>query len=151
VLNVGDPAPDFSLASDAGDTVRLGDLLAKGPVVIFFYPKDGTPGCSVEAGAFASAYGAFRKAGAEVVGISSDDGASHKRFKEKCGLPYPLLSDRGGEVRKRFGVPKTLGVLPGRTTYVIDADGTVMHVFNSQSAVLEHPKEALQALAKRGA
>jgi peroxiredoxin Q/BCP len=146
MITTGDKAPAFELQDENGQAVRLGDLLTEGPVVLFFYPKDATPGCTVEAGAFAKSYGEFQAAGAHVVGISSDNGESHKRFKEKCGLPFPLVSDRGGAVRAQFGVPKTLGLIPGRVTYVIDRDGTVRHVFNSAWKPEEHPKAALEAL-----
>jgi peroxiredoxin Q/BCP len=150
MITTGDKAPAFDLEDETGRRVRLDELLGEGPVVLFFYPKDSTPGCTVEAGAFAKAYDEFRAAGAQVVGISSDDGSSHRRFKEKCGLPYPLVSDRGGKVRAEYGVPKTLGILPGRVTYVIDRDGTVRHVFNSQSQPDQHPREALKALDRLG-
>jgi peroxiredoxin Q/BCP len=142
----GEIAPDFTLKAENGETVRLADLLGRGPVVVFFYPKDSTPGCTVEAGAFAKAYGEFRELGAEVVGVSSDDGASHQKFKEQCDLPYPLLSDEGGKVRAAFGVPKTLGLIPGRTTFVLDQTGSVRHVFNSQFKADRHAAEALTAV-----
>jgi peroxiredoxin Q/BCP len=148
MIETGSKAPDFTLASETGERVRLADLLGRGPVVVFFYPKDGTPGCTVEAGAFAKNYEAFRALGAEVVGISSDNGESHQKFKEQCGLPYPLLSDDGGKVRASYGVPKTLGLIEGRTTFVIDATGNVRHVFNSQFQAARHPGEALEGLKR---
>lgn len=146
MIETGAKAPDFTLKAENGEPVRLADLLGQGPVVVFFYPKDMTPGCTVEAGAFAKAYGEFRRLGAQVVGISSDGGPSHQKFKEQCGLPYPLLSDEGGKVRAAFGVPKTFGILPGRTTYLIDESGIVRHVFHSQFKAEQHPVEALEAL-----
>ncbi len=146
-IATGDPAPDFSLQDQHGTTLTLQGLLAKGPVVLFFYPKDETPGCTAEACSFRDNYDVFVKHGATVVGISSDSVASHKGFAQHHQLPFVLLSDPGGAVRKTFGVAKTLGLFPGRVTYIIDAKGTVRHTFNSQFSATAHIQEALQALA----
>ena len=127
-------------------TVRLDDLLKKGPVVVFFYPKDETMGCTAEACAFRDSYDVFQDAGASVVGISSDSASSHRRFADKHGFPFLLLSDRGGSVRAEFGVPKTLGMLPGRSTYVIDRAGVVRHAFHSQLFATKHAAEAVEAI-----
>ena len=142
---VGDRAPDFSLPDRNGKTVRLSDFRGK-PVVLYFYPKDDTPGCTKESCTFRDQYQDFQDAGAEVIGVSSDSEVAHGKFTEKYRLPFTLVSDRGGSVRKQFGVPATLGLLPGRVTYVIDRDGTVRHVFNSQFQATQHVAEALQAL-----
>ena len=144
---IGDPAPDFSLSDQHGATVTLKGLLTKGPIVLFFYPKDETPGCTAEACSFRDNYDVFVKHGATVVGISSDSVASHKSFAQHHQLPFVLLSDPGGQVRKAFGVAKTLGLFPGRVTYVLDAQGVTRHTFNSQFAATTHIQEALQALA----
>jgi peroxiredoxin Q/BCP len=145
-VGVGDTAPDFTLPSQSGDQVRLRDIVERGPVVLYFYPKDETPGCTAEACGFRDSYEVFREAGAEVVGVSSDSASSHGRFAEKHRLPFTLLSDDGGRIRKRYGVRPTLGILPGRVTYVIDGQGVVRHVFSSQTGVQRHVQEALDAL-----
>ncbi len=143
---VGDPAPDFALPSATGGTVRLSDFRGKSEVVLYFYPKDNSPGCSAEACSFRDNYEAFREAGAEVIGVSSDPAGSHERFARRLRLPFVLLSDAGGEVRARYGVPKTLGVFPGRTTYLIDREGVVRHVFSSQMRFTRHVTEMLGVL-----
>ncbi len=145
-VGVGDIAPDFTLPTQSGAPVCLHDLLGKSAVVLFFYPKDNTAGCTAEACSFRDTYAVFQEAGAEVVGISSDSVESHRRFAARHGLPFTLLSDRGGKVRKLYGVPATFGILPGRVTYVIDRDGTVLHAFSSQFGPTEHIGQALQAL-----
>ena len=142
----GDRAPDFSLPDAAGKLVGLADFRGRKPVVLYFYPKDDTPGCTKEACSFRDQYEDFTAAGAEVVGVSSDSGESHRKFSEKYKLPFTLLSDRDGQVRKRYGVPATLGLLPGRVTFVIDKDGVVRHVFNSQLQATRHVQESLAAL-----
>jgi peroxiredoxin Q/BCP len=126
--------------------VSLSDFLGRKPLVLFFYPKDDTPGCTKQACAFRDDHEEFGKLDAEVIGISSDSVDSHKRFAGKHSLPFLLLSDEGGTVRKLYGVPNTFGLFPGRVTYVIDAEGTVGHVFASQLGVEKHVEEARKAL-----
>ena len=145
-VQVGDVAPDFSLPDQTGTAVRLRDLLGTKSVVLYFYPKDRTPGCTVEARAFRDNYEAFAAAGAEVIGVSSDSVASHRRFARRQDLPFLLLSDRAGTVRQLYGVEQTLGILPGRVTYVINPAGFVRHIYSSQLRVLRHPREALEAV-----
>ena len=147
-IKVGDAAPEFDLTDAAGKRIRLSDFRGKRNVVLYFYPKDDTPGCTKEACSFRDSYQSFTDAGAEVIGVSSDDGASHQKFADKFHLPFTLVSDTGGSVRKRYGVPATLGLLPGRVTFVIDRDGIVRHVFNSQLQATKHVDEAL-AVIKR--
>jgi peroxiredoxin Q/BCP len=147
-VEVGDPAPDFTLPSQSGEQVRLSDVWGRGPVVLYFYPKDETPGCTTEACTFRDSYEAFKEAGAEVVGVSSDSVASHESFAAKHRLPFVLLADEGGGVRKRYGVKPTLGILPGRVTYVIDREGVVRHVFSAQTGVHRHVSEAIDALSE---
>jgi peroxiredoxin Q/BCP len=147
-LGVGDEAPDFELPDRDGKPVRLRDFRGKRSVVLYFYPKDDTPGCTKESCAFRDRYEEFRDAGAEVIGVSSDGEESHRRFAEKHRLPFVLLSDHGGKVRKAYRVPASLGVLPGRVTFVIDEGGIVRHVFNSQLKPTQHIAEALDALRK---
>ena len=145
-VGVGSKAPDFTLPSQSGEMANLKDFLGQKPVVLFFYPKDDTPGCTKQACAFRDGYEEFGKLDAEVVGISSDTVASHERFAAKHDLPFTLLSDEGSKVRALYGVPSTLGLFPGRVTYVIDAEGVVRHVFSSQLGVERHVEEALRAL-----
>jgi thioredoxin-dependent peroxiredoxin len=151
-VGVGNVAPDFTLPSHSGEEVSLGDFVGrKRAIVLFFYPKDDTPGCTKEACSFRDVYERFEKLDAEVIGISSDSLKSHQRFVEKHGLPFVLLGDEGGEVRKLYGVPNTLGLFPGRVTYVIDEEGVVRHVFSSQLQAARHVEEALEALGSIGA
>jgi thioredoxin-dependent peroxiredoxin len=145
-VQAGDRAPDFTLPSHGGGDVRLRDLLGRKTIVLYFYPKDHTPGCTAEARAFRDSYETFVAAGAEVVGVSSDSLASHERFAAKHHLPFMLLSDVNGEVRRLYGVEKTLGIIPGRVTYVIDRTGIVRRVFASQFQAERHVQEALRAL-----
>jgi len=145
-VRVGDLAPDFTLPDQLGEPVRLGQLVGKKNVVLYFYPRDATPGCTAEARAFRDAYDTFAAADTEVVGVSSDSIQSHKRFAAKHQLQFKLLSDRDGAVRALYGVERTLGILPGRVTYVIDRDRVVQHVYSSQLAARRHVREARQAL-----
>lgn len=143
---VGAVAPDFVLPAQSGEMVRLHDLLKQKAVVLYFYPKDETPGCTAEACAFRDSYEVFKEAGAEVVGISSDSVASHDGFATRHRLSFILLSDEGGKVRKLYGAQSVFGLLPGRVTYVIDRQGVVRHVFSSQMNAGRHVREALSAL-----
>lgn len=148
-VKVGDQAPDFTLPDQWGKPVRLWDVLGQQKtVVLYFYPKDQTPGCTLEARAFRDRFDEFSAQGAQVVGVSSDSVRSHRRFAERQGLQFLLLSDRDGTVRKLYGVEKTLGLLPGRVTYVIDRGGVVRHVYSSQLRATRHPREALTVLAE---
>ena len=150
-VGVGDVAPDFILPSQSGEEVSLRDFIGrKRAIVLFFYPKDDTPGCTKEACSFRDGYEQFEELQAEVIGISSDSVRSHERFVEKHGLPFVLLSDERGEVRKLYGVPNTLGLFPGRVTYVIDEEGVVRHVFSSQLQAARHVEQALEALEAIG-
>jgi len=145
-VKVGDRAPDFTLPSLTGQPVSLESFLGKKIIVLYFYPKDNTPGCTAEACSFRDSYEAFQEAGAEVIGISSDTEKSHQQFANKHRLPFLLLSDLGGVVRKFYGIPATFGLLPGRVTYIIDKQGIVRHIFSSQFAPQKHVTEALKVL-----
>lgn len=149
-VGVGDQAPDFNALDSNGGMFHLSKSLALGPVVLFFYPKDDSPGCTAEACAFRDAYEEFVEAGATVIGISSDSIDAHRVFADRHRLPFKLVSDDKGEIRRLFGVPRTLGLLPGRATYVIDADGIVRHVFVSQLRVTQHVAEALSLIRGAG-
>jgi peroxiredoxin Q/BCP len=145
-IQVGDTAPDFTLPDQDGKPVQLRQLLGRTAIVLYFYPKDATPGCTLEARAFQRNYDDFKQAGAEVIGISADSVASHHRFAVAEKLTFRLLSDRRGAVRELYGVESTLGILPGRVTFVIDPSGVVRHVYASQIMVTRHSTEAMEAV-----
>jgi len=145
MLGVGDRAPDFTLPSPSGP-VRLANVLRSTTVVLYFYPKDETAGCTAEACAFRDSYEVFTQAGAEVIGVSDDTVESHRAFAAHHRLPFRLLSDPGGEVRKLYGVSGWLGLLRGRVTFVIDRQGIVRHVFDSQLQATRHIDEALETV-----
>ncbi len=133
---------------DQNGTERRSDQLAGKALVLFFYPKDETPGCTAEACAFRDSYADLQALGAEVWGVSGDDLASHQRFASRHNLPYPLLVDQGNRLRQAFGVPSVLGLLPGRVTYVIDGEGVIRHVFNNLLDGAAHRNEARTALQR---
>lgn len=145
-VRVGDAAPDFTLPSRSGDPVRLADFRGRRAVVLFFYPKDGSLGCTAEACAFRDSYEVFTDAGAEVIGVSTDSVGSHERFAAHHRLPFILLSDRDGAVSRQYGVRRLFGLVGGRVTFVIDRAGIVRHVFSSQLEATRHVREALEAL-----
>jgi len=147
-IEVGDRAPEFTATAQTGETIRLADYLGKESVVVYFYPKDNTPGCTTQACSFRDAYEAFTEAGAVVIGISGDTLESHRQFADEKKLPFLLVSDQNGSIRKAFGVPSTLGIIPGRVTYVIDREGIVRMKFNSQMDPKRHIDEALQVVRK---
>jgi peroxiredoxin Q/BCP len=150
MVTEGQPAPDFTLASDSGEPVALSSLRGK-PVVLYFYPKDDTPGCTAQACGIRDAWGAFEEAGAVVLGVSPDGEASHVKFKEKYDLPFTLLADTDHAVADAYGVwgeksyaGKTyMGV--DRTTFVIGPDGNVAKVFEKVKPA-EHTDQVLEAL-----
>lgn len=145
-LKIGDRVPDFTLPSAEGKNISLSDFRGKKPVVVYFYPKDDTPGCTMESCAFRDSYEEFKEAGAEVIGISSDSPQSHQQFARKYQLPFILLSDREGKARKLFDVPNVMFFIPGRVTYVIDKEGIVRHIFNSMMDFKAHVDEALKTI-----
>ena len=150
MIEEGSPAPDFELTSDSGETVKLSSLRGK-PVVLYFYPKDDTPGCTTQACGIRDAYGEFERAGAVVLGVSPDDEKSHVKFRKKHQLPFTLLADTEHEVAERYGVwgekkfmgRTYLGVK--RWTFVIAEDGTVKKVFPDVKPA-EHADNVLSAL-----
>jgi peroxiredoxin Q/BCP len=147
-IGVGDKAPDFTLPSQSGEQVRLHDRIGERVVVLYFYPKDETSGCTAEACAFRDSHEVFSDAGAEVIGVSSDSADKHAAFADHHKLPFTLLSDAGGKVRRLYGVPSTLGFIPGRVTYVIDRDATVRHVYNSMTNIGGHVNDTLDVVKK---
>ena len=140
MLNAGDSMPDVTLDGETGP-VRLRDRIGK-PLVVYFYPKDETYGCTAEACSFRDQYEDFVAAGAEVIGVSRDDAASHAKFREHHHLPFTLLSDPGGKIAASWGVKTTLGI-PGRVTFVFDKAGVVRHRFDSAIRFGKHVDEAL--------
>ena len=148
-VTVGQPAPDWQLPDTNGQLVSLQQFRGQW-VVLYFYPKDDTPGCTAEACAFRDSYEEFQNAGAVVIGVSGDDTPSHERFKSKYNLPFILVSDANNQLRRTYGVPATFGLIPGRVTYVIDPEGIVRLVFDSQFDFRAHVDKALATIkAKR--
>ncbi len=147
-IEVGMKAPDFRLPGLRSGEVSLSDFAGKKNVVLFFYPKDQSLGCTVEACTFRDAYQDFVDAGAEVIGISDDSLAAHQSFANRHHLPMQLLADAGGKVRHLYGIRSTFGVIKGRETFIIDKQGVVRHVFRSQVQVKRHVAESLEVLKK---
>lgn len=145
-IGVNDKFPTVSLLNQDKENVNLADYIGQ-PLVVYFYPKDDTPGCTAEACSFRDQFEDFTDAGATVFGISGDSPKSHKRFQEKHRLPFTLLSDKGNQYRKQLGIKSSLlGLLPGRVTYIIDKEGVVKHMFTSQFDAKGHVKEALKTI-----
>ncbi|MCI4670818.1 MAG: peroxiredoxin [Bacteroidia bacterium] len=142
-LNIGDQAPSFTLPNQKGEMVSLDEFKGKKALVVYFYPKNETPGCTAEACGFRDSYEDFLEAGAEVIGISADSTKSHQKFASNRDLPFILLSDRNHKVRKAYGVKSLLGILPARETFVLDNQGIVRHKFASQGQIGRHIKDAL--------
>lgn len=147
-IQMGDKIPEFSLKDQDGNAFSIASLIGKKVLVIYFYPKDYTPGCTKEACSFRDSYEDFKTLGAEVIGISDDSVSRHLKFSKSYKLPFILLSDHDNKVRKRFGVPSNLfGFIPGRVTYVVDKNGIVVLVFDSMNASL-HIKKAKETIEK---
>ena len=146
-IEIGSQLPIFSLPNQDGNIVNIDSLIGKKNLVIYFYPKDDSPGCTKEACYFQDQFEVFKEADAEVIGISGQSVESHKNFANKYNLTYTLLSDQGNKIRKQFGVPTNfLGLIPGRVTYVIDKKGEVIYMFDSQLQATKHVDEAIQIL-----
>lgn len=143
---ISTPAPDFELPDANGRPVRLSQYRGVSPIVLYFYPKDDTSICTKQACSFRDNLPRFDAAGAVILGISDDSAASHAKFAAKYNLPFALLSDKGGVVRKLYGVKKKFGLIPGRVTFVIDRDGIIRHVYSALSESDQHVTEALRAL-----
>ena len=147
-MNIGDSVPDFVLPNQNSEMVRLSEVAPGKTLVVFFYPKDGSPVCTMEACSFRDNQHSFEKYNAQVIGISSDGVDSHRGFAAQNHLDFPLLSDGSGKVRKLWHVPSTLGVLPGRVTYVLDAGLVVRYVYSAQLEAAKHAQNALEAAKK---
>jgi peroxiredoxin Q/BCP len=147
-LKIGDKAPIFTAIDANGKAFDSKDIIGKKPVVIYFYPKDNTPGCTMQACGFRDSYEDFIDLRAEVIGVSSDTVNSHKKFTNQYKLPFILLSDSEKKIRKLFGVPdKLFGLLPGRVTYIINKAGIITMIFDSVLAT-KHISVALESLKK---
>jgi peroxiredoxin Q/BCP len=145
-LKIGDKAPSFVAVDANGTSFDSKDIIGKKPAVIYFYPKDNTPGCTMQACGFRDSYEDFIDLGAEVIGVSSDTVNSHKKFTTQYKLPFTLLSDSDKKLRKLFGVPdKLFGLLPGRVTYIINKKGIITMIFDSVMAT-KHISIALKSL-----
>ncbi len=129
-----------------GDNVTLSEFFGKKNIVLYFYPKDESPGCTREACSFRDSYEELTNLGAEVIGVSGQSVESHKSFATHYGLPFILLSDKDNKVRELYGVPSTMGIIPGRVTYIIDKHGVVRHIFSSQIQAERHVEEAKRTL-----
>ena len=140
-LGVGDTLPDFNLEDQDGEMRSPASVRGRW-LVLFFYPKDDTPGCTAEACSFRDNAAVFKNLNAEVWGISGDDGVSHRRFATRHNLEYPLLSDKNNALRRSMNVPKAMGLLPGRVTYVVDGEGVIRHVFSNLLDGPAHVREA---------
>ncbi len=145
-MKVGNKAPDFTLRAQDGRMVSLHDFVGSKNVVIYFYPKDFTIGCTAETKAFSENYDELLRLGAEVLGISTGSSESHGTFAEECGAKFPLLADERGRVRESFGATGSFGMIPGRVTFVVDKQSIVRHVFSSQIRPRQHISEAVAAL-----
>ena len=143
-IKVGSKIPEFKLLDQSGKEFDIKDVLGKKKLVIYFYPKDETPGCTKEACSFRDQFEVFQKANAMIIGISGQSVESHKEFAENHKLPFTLLSDKGNEVRKLFGVP--VSPIPGRVTFVVDKTGKVVYVFDSLMQATRHVDEAIRIL-----
>ncbi len=145
-IQAGDRAPDFTLPDQHNHPVHLADIVGTNTIVLYFYPKDFTGGCTAEACAFRDNYEVFQEAGATVIGVSSDSIESHQGFAQKHHLPFTLLSDAQGTVQHLYGVQKTLGLFPGRVTFIIDRQGIIRHIFSSQVNIPKHISDALAVI-----
>lgn len=146
-IEIGSNVPGFTLPDQDGKLFDISTVLGKKNLVIYFYPKDDTPGCTKEACYFRDQFEVFKEEDAIIIGISGQSVGSHKKFATKYKLNYTLLSDEGNEIRKLFGVPTNfLGFIPGRVTYVVNKKGKVVYTFNSQSEATKHVDEALRIL-----
>ncbi len=142
----GDRAPDFTLEAQDGRLVSLHDYFGSRNVVLYFYPKDFTIGCTAETRTFSSNYDKVGEMNAEIIGISSDSSESHSSFASECEVKFPLLSDKEGRVREMYGVRSSFWLIPGRVTFVIDKGGVVRYIFSSQINARRHVSEAIEAL-----
>ncbi len=143
-LNVGDRSPDFETLTDTGEKFKLSDFVGKSNIILYFYPKDNTPGCTAEACSFRDNWDRLGKFDVVVLGVSSDTQTSHSSFREKYKLPFTLLTDENKRIRSLYGATGRL--IPPRITFIIDKQGIIRHVYNSQLKPGNHVEEAVRAL-----
>lgn len=146
-IQVGDKIPSFTLLNQNNQEVDINSFVRTKNIVIYFYPKDNTPGCTKEACSFRDAMQNLNDLDCEIIGISADSVSSHKAFATQYNLKYNLLSDTNNQIRKLFGVPRNLfGIIPGRVSYICDKEGIVLHIVNSQMNPEKHIQETLETL-----
>jgi thioredoxin-dependent peroxiredoxin len=145
-IAVSEKAPLFSLPDQNGKLVNISDFIGKTKLVLYFYPKDESYGCTKEACSFRDSYEDFKDAGAEVIGISADDEASHREFSAHHKLPFILLSDKDKKVATLYNIKKTMGIFSGRVTFVIDKEGIIRMIYSSQLNFQKHVDEAVEML-----
>lgn len=147
-MDIGQTLPELTLPDGSGEPVSLKNLWDQGPLVVFFYPKDGSPGCTKQMCSFGSEYAVFKQYGAQLVGVSQDSAESHEKIAKKHSLPFPLLSDAEGRGAKLWGVPKFMGLLPNRYTVVIDTNGRVVDTIEAMLDTDKHIREAKEAVRR---
>jgi peroxiredoxin Q/BCP len=149
MLKIGDTLPDFMLPDQDGNDFYMHKIVGKKNLVVYFYPKDESVACTMEACKFRDYFEDFINYECDVIGISGDSVESHQRFSRNLGLPFVLLSDEENKIRKKFGVPRNLfGLLPGRVSYIVDKKGVIRHIVNSQLNIKKHVNEAIMHLQK---
>lgn len=151
MLKVGDQAPPFSGRDQRGTEIRSEDLLSQGPVILYFYPRDFTPGCTREACHFRDAFEDLQGLGASIVGVSVDDEASHARFAAVHQIPFSLLSDRDRSLAKAYDIVRAFGLGTARVTFVIGRDGKIAGAFHHELSMSKHVSETKALLARMGA
>jgi peroxiredoxin Q/BCP len=146
-IQVGDKIPSFTLLNQNNQEVDINSFVGTKNIVIYFYPKDNTPGCTKEACSFRDAMQNLNNLDCEIIGISADSVSSHKAFATQYNLKFNLLSDTNNQIRKLFGVPRNLfGIIPGRVSYICDKEGIVLHIVNSQMNPEKHIQETFETL-----
>ena len=146
-ITIGDTCPTFTLLNQEGKEINIQDFIGKKNIIIYFYPKDNTPGCTKEACSFRDAMQDLNNLNCEVFGISANSVSSHKAFAERFRLTFNLLSDENNSVRKQFKVPANLfGLIPGRVTYIINQEGKIIHIINSQTNPEKHINETIEVV-----
>lgn len=144
-IEIGDKCPNFEYKLADGSVSSIAEQIGNKNIVIYFYPKDFTPGCTKEACAFRDNYEVFQELNCEVIGVSGDSESAHDRFAKKHQLPYPLVADTNKKIRNAFGVPKNLfGLIPGRVSYIVDKTGTIRGIFNSLTDPFGHINNGIQ-------
>ena len=150
MLKVGDRAPDFELEDQDGKKIKLLEWKGTSSLILYFYPKDDTPGCTAQSCSFRDHYENLKNLDVKIAGVSSDSTESHKRFATKYKLPFTLLSDVKGEARKLYGIKKTFGLIPARVSFIIDPKGMITYAYSSQINIQKHVDDAIALLEGQG-